>query len=97
LLGHRPIYVHIFTDSEYCRNMGTSGKRTVHKNGVLWAIFDVLAREGFMLRWHWIRRESVALNRYCDRLSRLSRILLEKYNLQERMLADQHDVKTLNP
>ena len=97
LLGRRAVYVHIFTDSEYCRNMGMAVKRTVHKNAVLWAIFDVLQRDGFMLRWHWIRRESVALNCYCDRLSRLSRILHERYNLQERMLADHHDMQTINP
>jgi len=82
---YRAYQVHIFTDSDYCRQTGNSKNRLVAKNGALWAAFDSYVRQGFVLNWHWIPRGSVALNSYCDRLSKLARLLMKKYNLQEKL------------
>lgn len=84
----RACRVHIVTDSEYASNTGGSANRMVAKNGALWAAFDVFARQGFVLNWHWVRRDDCALNTYCDELSKLARRLAKTYNLQERVGAD---------
>lgn len=100
--GTRLYRVHIVTDSEYCKNMGNSRNRLGIKNAALWAAFDVFRRQGFILQWHWIPRQSCALNRHCDTISRLARLLVEKYNLQERWAAAQDEgepatIYELNP
>ncbi len=80
--------VYIFTDSEYCRQVGAGDSVAVKKNAAPWAGFDVLRAHGFMLHWRYIPRESVALNHYCDRLARLARLLVRKYNVQDRLEAE---------
>lgn len=77
--------VHIFTDSQYCRDMGGSADRQITKNGVFWSAFDTFARQGFLLYWHWIRRDDVALNVYADLLSKMSRGLFKKHDLRTRL------------
>lgn len=72
--------VHIITDSQYCRDNGASNNRLRVKNSALWAAFDVFLRQGFVLNWHWLPRDELALNSYCDQLSRVSRVLFKKYN-----------------
>lgn len=96
----RAFNVHIFTDSDYCRQTGNSSNRMMTKNAGLWAVFDVFARHGFVLNWHWIPRESCDLNRYCDKLSKMARKLIKGYNLQDRMAetgAETRTVYEVNP
>jgi hypothetical protein len=81
----RAYKVHIITDSEYCRYMGNSMKRSKAKNAALWAMLDVFRRQGFVLFWHWIRRATCELNEYNDSLSKLARLLFKEYNLQEKL------------
>lgn len=86
---YRGYQVHIFTDSEYCKTMGSARYRSDGiKNGILWRIVDEVQANGFMLHWHWLPRNKVALHAYCDQLSKLARLLLKKYNLQEKLEAD---------
>jgi ribonuclease HI len=84
---HRRVrHVHIVTDSQYCQKTGSSPLKTqVKKNTVLWAIFDVFARQGIILHWHWQQRESTELNHFADELSKLARGLAKRYNLQKRV------------
>ena len=91
----RAYRVHIITDSDYCRQMGSSGKRGQVKNAALWAAFDVFRRQGFVLFWHWIPRASCGLNEYSDSLSKLARLLVKKYNLQERLEEQAGDGATV--
>lgn len=94
----RAFRVHIITDSEYCSKVGNTTNRLLHRNGLVWSAFDALARFGFILKWHWIRRESCGLNIYTDKLSKLSRKLVKTYKLQEA--ADRIDgvsVYRVNP
>jgi len=80
--------IHIITDSQYCRDTGGSCDRMLAKNGVLWAALDTFRRQGLILHWHWVERETVALNSYADKLSKLARSLIKRYNLPERMERD---------
>lgn len=75
--GLRTYDVHILTDSQYCRDTGSSSGRVVRKNAGLWVAFDAFARHGFALHWHWLRRDECDLNKFCDALSRAARKLHE--------------------
>jgi len=78
--------IHILTDSQYCQKTGsTNGHLTVNKNAVLWSALDVFSRQGFVLHWHWIKREDVGLNLFVDEVSRLARKRLKSYNLLDRV------------
>lgn len=77
--------IHIFTDSQYCRDSGNRAGRSLGKNSVLWAAFDVFKRHGYLIEWHWIRRDQVALNQYVDLLSKLARGLFVKNKLRRRL------------
>lgn len=82
----RVVHVHIITDSQYVSNTGAKTTRfDVKKNSVLWAAFDVLARQGIVLHWHWLARETTELNSYVDKLSKLARGRLKARNLQKRL------------
>lgn len=95
-IGVRALRIHILTDSEYCRNTGNSKGRMMAKNAGFWSVFDVFARHGFVLTWHWIRRMSVGLNRYSDDLSRVARITFQDYNPVERV-SKSDTVSEINP
>lgn len=72
--------IHLFTDSEYTSNTGSNRNRKVHKNGLLWSCFDALTRQGLVLFWHWIRRETVPLQIEMDEQSKIARSRMVKYN-----------------
>lgn len=79
----RPLRIHVLTDSEYVADTGTalrSGHTALSdvKNAALWAGVMELDRRGFGIEWHWIPRESLALNVYCDHLSRQSRLGIQE-------------------
>lgn len=90
----RGYHVHIITDSQYCTDTGKSANRLLKKNGPLWALFDILTRMGFVLHWHWLRRNTCGLHAYSDRTSKMARGLIKKYNLQER--AEEEGENPLN-
>ena len=76
-LSPRAYRVHIITDSEYCSITGNSGVRLMAKNPGVWTLLDAYARNGFIIKWHHIRGhtkgEGCMLNKFCDKLSKLSR------------------------
>jgi len=73
----RAFHVHIITDSDYCRTLGSTEQRNGLKNAGLWSVLDAYARHGFILRWHHVRGhtegEGCALNKYVDALSKAER------------------------
>lgn len=93
--GTRALHVHIVTDSDYCRKTGNSPVRTMSKNAGLWAAFDAFTRHGFVLHWHWIPREDCDLNRYCDKLSKMERLMQKKYNPLDVLEAEQTETRTV--
>lgn len=97
---HRAVYVHILTDSQYCRNTGNVGGRMARANAGLWAVFDAFKRHGFVIRWHWVKRETCGLNSYCDKVSRLVRLLHKGYNPQYKISQtglEKRSVYEINP
>lgn len=83
--GRRRAYrIHIITDSQYCRDTGEADGKAPLKNSLFWSAFDSLARQGFCLYWHFARRDTVALNRYADRRSKVARIRYSQYNSPEQ-------------
>lgn len=93
----RAVNVHIITDSEYCKNTGNSRNRQLHRNSVLWRMYDSLLRQGIVTHWHWMRRETAALNRYADRLSKLSRLLMKDGHVVDTAQAELGKPEDLNP
>jgi ribonuclease HI len=96
----RPRYIHILTDSEYCKNTGNAKGGFAKKNAGLWSIFTVFERLGFVIRWHWIRRSSVGLNLYADAVSRAARLTVEQYNPIVSVADENYrleNVDTINP
>lgn len=82
--GHRRAnYVHIITDSQYCQSVGASDNRQPIKNAGLWEQFHAIARQGFVIEWHWVPRGSVAMNCVADTLSRVARRTFQSYNMEE--------------
>ncbi len=91
----RALNVHIVTDSDYCRRTGNSSSRTMEKNAGLWTTFDAFRRHGFVLYWHWIPREDCDLNRFCDKLSKMERLMQKKYNPLDVLEAEQTETRTV--
>lgn len=81
--------VHIVTDSEYCRHRGTSRSTQLKKNRGLWAMFELIQRQGLILNWHWVKRDIIALNRFSDGLSRAARVLFKESDLDEYKINGQ--------
>lgn len=65
-------HVHIVTDSQYAANCGADGQ-VRPKNMILWASFNLYKRIGIHLHWHWLPRESAALNAWADAASKAAR------------------------
>lgn len=71
--------VHIFTDSEYVRKRGEKGRElNFGAHTALWGAFELFARSGLSIAWHWIPRDSSAMNRAADEISRQARIRLQE-------------------
>lgn len=69
-------HVHIVTDSTYLANSGkrpTIAKRNGNSSPV-WNVFRQFSSHGILLHWHWIRRDTIELNRFVDRLSKTARL-----------------------
>ena len=70
--------VHIITDSKYCREQGSKKALLPKKNSVLWKMFDGFQRHGILLHWHWVPRDTVELNIYADKISKVARKAIEE-------------------
>ncbi len=80
--------VHIITDSSYVQSKGeAAGAITMKRNATLWASFELFARQGFKLHWHWLPAyhekpdQAAALNHYADVLSKVVREVLKGLDL----------------
>jgi ribonuclease HI len=76
----RLLRVHIVTDSQYVRDAGRRRGAGVKRNLALWAAVQAVERQGLVLFWHWLERDSHPANVHADALSRFCRKLLEAYN-----------------
>lgn len=74
----QPVKVHVFTDSEYVRTIGTVSNKggQPDKNCLLWAVFKVLRSRGVTVEWHYIPRNSNAYMEAADDVAgRMRRIV----------------------
>jgi|TARA_R110000824_G_scaffold6133_3_gene28189 ribonuclease HI len=85
-LGSKFRNVHIVTDSRYVQSTGDRpGKGPSLKNSALWQMFKSFPAHGILLHWHWIRRDTVELNQFSDRLSKDARLTLKRQDLQTQV------------
>jgi ribonuclease HI len=101
-LRRRLMNIHILTDSQYCQETGDGKKHEVNKNAGLWACIDGFVRQGFAIHWHKIGRETIELNRFADRLSKMARRHQKGYNAVDAAIAsgpwsDGTTVYDINP
>lgn len=70
-------HVHIITDNA---NMANAGNRVNQRSTYswLWESITALERMGYVLKWHWVARDRIALNKFVDHLSREARLSMEK-------------------
>jgi ribonuclease HI len=64
--------IHVLTDSELVAKSG-NGQQARKRNGELWWMLDAFRRKGFKIRFHWIPRDTIDLNRFADLLAGKSR------------------------
>jgi ribonuclease HI len=81
----KPTRVHLITDNATVANCGN---RVTDRSTYawLWASFTHIERMDYILKWHWIKRDRLALNRLCDYVSGMGR--LEMARLRSRIESD---------
>jgi len=72
--------IHIVTDSQFTANVGSG--RESKSTPILFTAYQCLARSGFQIHWHWMRREELKLNQFVDNLSRKARLLIQNQKLE---------------
>lgn len=86
--SRRPIQVHIVTDNA---NVANQGNRRCDRGAYPW-LWDALVgieRQGFVLHWHWLERERLALNRLADMVSVASRVAMESL---PKLIEERHSL-----
>lgn len=91
----RACRVHVVTDSEYVRNSGRSEDRQKPAHSLLWESYETMSRQGVIIKWHWIPRNSVGLHERADALGKLVRRTFKEYNLQQTLSERGSEVKTV--
>lgn len=89
--------VHVLTDNANCRQSAQKapGERPDAGFAPFWSMFDGFERQGLILHWHHVRRETVGLNAYADRSSRAHRIMMEKHRPGEPIVTGPTQVPEL--
>ena len=94
-------HIHILTDSQYVKNKGSHKNMTSGPNSALWQIFKQFGSYGMKIHWHWIRRDTVDLNKYADLLSKAARVNLKGKDLSAKVSTESFDpprsVYQINP
>ena len=84
--------IHIITDSEYVKTRGQNGNVGSKRNHIMWSVLELIKRQGYVMHWHHVPRDSVAANQYADLLCKSARHLIKGGKAQattERLLAVQ--------
>jgi len=63
------LQVHIVTDCDVIANQG-NGTMSTKSNPELWLAFNHIRRLGYDFKFHWVPRNIVNLNDWCDRVSK---------------------------
>ena len=62
------VNVHVVTDCETVARQGLL-KYSRKANAEVWVALDSLCHQGFKLHWHWVRRDTLGLNKLVDHLA----------------------------
>jgi ribonuclease HI len=65
--------VHVLTDCEIVRNCG-KGVATRKANSELWFMVSAFSRKGIHVHYHWIPRDTIALNKLAHDLANKARL-----------------------
>lgn len=70
------VNVHVITDNETVAKQGQL-KYSRKANAEIWTALDFLCRPGFKMFWHWVRRDTIGLNKLVDALAGRARKAVE--------------------
>ncbi len=86
------IKVDIITDCDIIVKQGNH-EAAREANRMLWSAYAELAGSGYELNWHYIPRETLSTNRYCDAVSKILRKCVEEVGekLDNLVLPDLYD------
>jgi ribonuclease HI len=85
--GVRTLNVHIVTDSQYCRTVGSSSTPGKYANRIIWATLNNLRRYGMVITWHWQPRTEAPYNKYADDISRRLKNLVAAFSAADDVKA----------
>lgn len=73
----QPCRIHLITDNA---NVANAGNRSAERGTYpwLWAPFVHIEHMGYILKWHWVPRDKIALNKLADYISSLCRVEVGK-------------------
>lgn len=78
--------VRIVTDSQYTEEQGGKpGKTISKKNRGFWTLFAQLERQGLVVHWHHAKRETLDLNVFADKISKIARIALKESTIPKEI------------
>lgn len=100
----RPVKIHLITDNT---NVANCGNRDCDRSTYpwLWSPFVHIERMGYILKWHWVARNRLALNKMADYVSGLCRVEIGKLRTRietdlganmEELLYDYNPTEGLN-
>lgn len=74
----KPVKIHLITDNY---NVANCGNRVCDRATYpwLWAPFVHIERMGYILQWHWVARDRLALNKFDDFVAGFARVEIEKW------------------
>lgn len=99
----REIKVHVISDHEWTVIAGNSvSKRLPNASKILsskplWAAMQQFERNGYELRYHWLRRDTLSLNTFADILSVKARLSMGEVTIPEKKDGTVINVDALNP
>lgn len=86
--------VHIITDCEYVKQAG-NGQQSTSKHKAVWSAFESFSRCGLILKFHWVPRDILDLNKLSHELSNSARKAMKAYPHTARAIQRVSDAETL--
>lgn len=80
--------VQIITDSQVTEKRGgDSSKSLAKKNRGFWNVFSMLERQGLEVRWNHTLRDTITLNIFADKISKMARLALKESDIDDEISA----------
>lgn len=89
--------VHVFSDSQYVVNIA-NGNRQPKSHAIMWRQLSGIRGLGFDLKFHWIPRDCIDLNRLADAIAGEARKAVSGVNFSEALLkVSAETIEEVNP